>query len=169
MIKAQNNNQDRKPRQRATIQNLPVGANDDNAWTRVVIPNFIRLIMSGEQPWLIADDTIVSDLQNIWNYVYGRRVRFEVKKGTVPFDLVSFFLFQYSCGLPIFFSGCTETLRLPKQDCVPGALCCAYNLCEDRDDIHMDASELAELAKGLLANRNQFIFKGMENKHRQIG
>ena len=109
MIKAQYNNQDRKPCKRATIQTLPVGANDDNAWTRLVVPNFIRLIMSGEQPWFIGDDTIVSDLQDVWNHVYGKRVQFEVKRGTVPFDLVSFFSTQYVLLL-IFLSGYTETL-----------------------------------------------------------
>ena len=110
IVKAQDNNQERKPRKRATIQNLPVGANDDNAWTRLVIPNFIRLIMSGEQPWFIGDDTIVSDLQDVCNHVYGRRVRFEIKKGTVPFDLVSFVPSQISILLFIFFSGFTEAL-----------------------------------------------------------
>jgi hypothetical protein len=41
-----------------------------------------------------------------------------------------------------------------------------YNLREDKDDVIMDASELAKLANGLLENHDQFIFKGMENKHR---
>ena len=41
-----------------------------------------------------------------------------------------------------------------------------YDLHENKDDFEMEASELAMLAKGLLENRDQFIFKGMENKHR---
>lgn len=41
-----------------------------------------------------------------------------------------------------------------------------YNGREDQDDPEMDGAELAELAKKLSANRDQFIFKGMENEHR---
>ncbi len=80
--------QDVKSRKRATIQDLPEGANNDSAWTRLVIPNFIRLLLAGEQPWLIGDDIIISELQNIWDHVYGRKIPFTIQKGTVPFDLV---------------------------------------------------------------------------------
>lgn len=41
-----------------------------------------------------------------------------------------------------------------------------YNMREDQDDPEMDGSELAKLAKKLSANRDQFIFKGMENERR---
>jgi hypothetical protein len=41
-----------------------------------------------------------------------------------------------------------------------------YNLRKDKDDVEMECSELAKLAKWLLANREQFIFKGMENTQR---
>jgi hypothetical protein len=167
MVKARDNNQDRKPRKRATIQDLPVGANDDNAWTHLVIPNFIRLIMSGEQPWFIGDDTIVSDLQDVWNHVYGRRVRFEVKRSTVPFNLISFFSSQYSY---LFSFQAIQKLYDYQSKIVYQALCLVfnylYNLHEDKDDVIMDASKLAKLANGLLENHDQFIFKGMENKHR---
>jgi len=57
--------------------------------------------MTGEQPWFIGDDAIISDLQDVWNHVYGRKVPFEIKKATVPFDLVSFLLSIYSFS---FFS-----------------------------------------------------------------
>jgi hypothetical protein len=166
MIKTQAN-QDRKPRKRATIQSLPDGANDDNAWTRLVVPNFIHLIMAGEQPWFISDDDIISDLQEIWNHVYGRRVQFEVKKGTVPFDLVSFLLFRYSF---LFSLQAVQKLydyrsKIATQG-VNVVFTYLYYQRANQDDEEMEPSELAQLAKGLLANRDQFIFKGMENIHR---
>ena len=76
-------------RKRATIQNLPKGANEDAAWTRLVIPNFINLILAGEQPWVIVDDVIIAELQRVWDHVYGMKVKFTIEKGTVPFELVS--------------------------------------------------------------------------------
>jgi hypothetical protein len=69
------------------------GANKDNAWTRLVIPNFIRLLLTGDQPWLISDDVFISDLQKVWNFVYGKSVPFMITKGTVPFNIVS----NFSC------------------------------------------------------------------------
>ncbi len=79
-----------KPRKRATLQDLPKGANEDAAWSRLVIPNFINLVLAGEQPWMITDDFIVAELQSVWDHVYGMKVEFTIEKGTVPFDLVSF-------------------------------------------------------------------------------
>jgi len=104
IVKAQVH-QDAKPRKsRLTIQDLPDGANDDSAWSRLVVPNFIHLIMSGEQAWLIDDDVIISELQDVWNHVYGRRVRFNIKRGTVPFELVSFLLtMQFARVLRLLF------------------------------------------------------------------
>jgi hypothetical protein len=80
--------QEVKSRKRATIQNLPRGANNDAEWARLVIPNFIRLLLAGEQPWLIGDDVIISELQKVWNHVYGNKLPFTIMKGTVPFELV---------------------------------------------------------------------------------
>jgi hypothetical protein len=84
-----NTDQDAKSRKRATIQNLPEGANNDSAWTRLVIPNTIRLLLAGEQPWVIGDDVIISELQKVWDRVYGRKIPFTIKKGTVPSELIS--------------------------------------------------------------------------------
>ena len=56
----------------------------------MVIPNFLNLILAGEQPWLIADNTIISELQRVWNHVYGNRVSFTIEKKSVPFELVRY-------------------------------------------------------------------------------
>ena len=80
--------QDAKSRKRATIPDLPKGANKDGAWTRFVIPNFIRLLLVGDQPWLISDDVFISKLQKVWNHVYGKSIPFIITKGTVPFIIV---------------------------------------------------------------------------------
>ena len=78
-----------KLRKQATFQDLPKGANEDAAWTRLVIPNFINLILAGKQPWIITDDAIIAELQRVWDHIYGMKVEFTIEKGTVPFELVS--------------------------------------------------------------------------------
>jgi len=62
------------------IEDLPDSADEDHAWTRRVIPNFINIILTGEQAWLITDDTIISELQRVWNHVYGSSIPFTIEK-----------------------------------------------------------------------------------------
>jgi hypothetical protein len=77
----------------------------------LVIPNFIHLLLAGEQPWLIGDDVIISELQKVWDHVYGRKVPFTIKKGTVPFDLVSnVSCFNLFSALAQFLVGDTKSL-----------------------------------------------------------
>lgn len=104
-----NSSQDTKSRKRPTIQNLPNGANKNFAWTRLVIPNFIRLLLAGDQPWLIGDNVIISELQKVWDLVYGQELPFTIKKGTVPFDVVSTVSFQF-CSYSVCSVGSTEDL-----------------------------------------------------------
>jgi hypothetical protein len=113
MVKVKAEPSDNKSRQRASVQNLPKGANQDAAWTRLVIPNFINLILAGEQPWIITDDVIVAELQRVWDHVYGMKIEFTIEKGTVPFELVSYI--QPPCRFTYFLSDYTKALRLPKQ------------------------------------------------------
>ena len=80
--------QSENSRKRATAQKLPKGANDDAAWTRLVVPNFINAILAGEHPWVITDDIVIAKLQSIWDHVYGMKLEFTIEKGTVPFELV---------------------------------------------------------------------------------
>jgi hypothetical protein len=80
---------DTKPRKQASVQDLPKGANENTAWTRLVVPNFINVILTGEQPWVITDDVVIAELQSVWDHVYGMKVEFTIEKGTAPFELVS--------------------------------------------------------------------------------
>ena len=73
---------------RATALRLPMGANDEDAWATSVIPNFINIVLAGNHPWIITDDTIIAALQQVWDYTYGSNLEFEIKRGTVPFNLV---------------------------------------------------------------------------------
>ena len=50
---------------------------------------YTNLILASEQPWIITDDVVVAELQNIWDHVYGMQLEFAIEKGTVPFELVS--------------------------------------------------------------------------------
>ena len=90
LVKVKAEQSETKPRKRATVQDLPKDANENAAWTRVVVPNFINLILAGERPWIIADDIIIAELQRVWDHAYGMKVEFTIEKGTVPFELVSY-------------------------------------------------------------------------------
>jgi len=89
LVKVKAEQVDTKSRKRATAQDLPKGANEDTAWTRLVIPNFVNAILAGEQPWVVTDDAVIAELQSVWDHVYGMKVEFTIEKGTVPFELVS--------------------------------------------------------------------------------
>jgi hypothetical protein len=98
-VEAQTDQDGRVRSKHATNQDLPEGANKDAAWTRLVVPNFIRLLLAGEQPWLIGDDVFISELQKVWNHVYGRSLPFIITKGTASFKIVS----NLSCLLYVVF------------------------------------------------------------------
>lgn len=76
---------------------------------QLVIPNFIRLLAAGDQPWLIGDDAIISALQNVWNHVYGNKLQFTIERNTIPFDLVRF-LFTITFLLTFCLLGGTEVV-----------------------------------------------------------
>ena len=78
-----------KPRKHATVNDLPTGANKNAAWVQLVVPNPMNLILAGEHPWIIADDVIISTLQDVWDHVYGGSLEFTIERSTVPFELVS--------------------------------------------------------------------------------
>ena len=78
-----------KPRKHATVNDLPTGANKNAAWVQLVIPNFMNLILAGEHPWIIADNVIISTLQNVWDHVYSSNLEFTIEQFSVPFELVS--------------------------------------------------------------------------------
>jgi hypothetical protein len=87
MVKVKAEQFETKPRRQATIQDLQKGANEDEAWTRLVIPNVINIILAGEQPWIITDDLIITKLQHVWDHVYGQKVELIVEKGLFPLSL----------------------------------------------------------------------------------
>jgi len=79
-------------KQRAAVDRLPLGATSEDAWTRVVIPTFINVMLSGDKPWASCEADLAPTLQNVWNHTYGSKVPFKIQKGTVPFELASKFL-----------------------------------------------------------------------------
>lgn len=68
----------------------------DDAWARVVIPNFINLVLSGDKPWISCEKDILPLLQDVWDHTYGCKLIFKIHKGTVPFELVSVYSNYYS-------------------------------------------------------------------------
>lgn len=75
-------------KQRPAVNRLPKGANLNDAWAQVVVPNFINLALSGNNPWISGED-ITPLLQDIWDRTYGDRLPFTIERGTTPFELVS--------------------------------------------------------------------------------
>jgi hypothetical protein len=90
-----------KQRRRARLEELPAGANQKGAFSRKVIPLFLVLAHSGEIPWPLDERDLEPLLQDAWNKVYGQSLPFKTLKGTVPYELVLFFLSNPSLTLLI--------------------------------------------------------------------
>jgi hypothetical protein len=75
-------------KQRAALERLPPGATANNAWTRIVIPTFINLVLSEDKPWASSETDLAPVLQNVWDHTFGSKEPYEVQKGTVVFELV---------------------------------------------------------------------------------
>ncbi len=110
LVKVKSEKSDSKPRKRATVQDLAMGANEDSAWTRLVVPNFINIILADEQPWVITDGVVIAKLQLIWDHVYGMKVQFTIEKGTAPFELVSLFDTTHCTNSTYFSLGTSKAL-----------------------------------------------------------
>jgi hypothetical protein len=169
MVKLKAEQSETKSRRQATVQDLPKGANEDAAWSRLVVPNFINLILAGNQPWIITDDLIIAELQRIWDRVYGSKVEFAIEKGTVPFKLVCFVRILFETlfiPLKITQKLCDYRNKLAyKAICVTVAYIRSQLDCDDEDSVDDFSDELAEFANRLLNHdiSHAHIFKGMEN------
>ena len=98
-------------KQRPAVDRLPDGANDDDAWSRVVIPTFINLVISGDKPWISSETEVAPLLQDVWDHTYGDRLPCTIKKSTIPFELVhkSFLPFLALTFLCRLFRNCANT------------------------------------------------------------
>jgi hypothetical protein len=97
-VKAEDTKQRKK---KPTVDDLPDGANKKDTWSEVVIPTFIKLVLMGDNPWMYREVDIRPLLQEVWDYTYGDSISFEIKKGTVPYELVS--RFPLTMHMLIFF------------------------------------------------------------------
>ena len=75
-------------KQRAAIDHLPPDAIANDVWTRVVIPSFVKLILSGDNPWASSEADVAPLLQNVWDHTYGSRVPLKIERGMVALNLV---------------------------------------------------------------------------------
>jgi hypothetical protein len=112
MIKGTKGNGKTK-RKASRIEDLP--ADTRTTWQSKVVPNLLFLLLSKEQPWEVSDDNLKAALAKVCNRAYGDRVKIEIEKGKVAFELVTgwFFplylmLISFSFRLPRF---CTTTDR----------------------------------------------------------
>lgn len=110
--------QDVKPYKRASIEDLPEGANENKAWTNILLPTFLTLVLSSDNAWLYEEVDIKPVLQEAWNYTYGSRIPFIIEKNTVPYELVSRLLIIQT--LTYICLGCPEVMPVSKQPRVQG-------------------------------------------------
>ncbi len=89
---------DVKPqRKKRQLKDLPEGAEN---FTRDVIPVFLCLVFAGDVPWPLDERDIAPPLQKAWDKRYRRKIPLDIVKGSVPYELVLFFL-SLSCILLI--------------------------------------------------------------------
>lgn len=74
-------------RRAARIEDLPADAR--TTWQTTVIPNLLFIILSEEQPWEVSDDNLKSVLAKVCDHAYKNRVKIDVEKGDVAFELVT--------------------------------------------------------------------------------
>ena len=85
MIKGMKGNVKTK-RRAARIEDLPVDAR--TTWQSTVIPNLLFILLNGEQPWEVSDDNLKTALAKVCDRAYGDRVKIDVEKGKVAFELI---------------------------------------------------------------------------------
>jgi hypothetical protein len=99
-------------KQRPALDRLPDGATEDDAWTRVVVPTFINLVLSGDKPWISSEAELAPLLQDVWDHTYGDNLPFNIKKSTVPFELVCESVTPFQ--MLTFSVGRSEALPIPE-------------------------------------------------------
>lgn len=90
----------RQPRHKPKLTDLPPGANNNDLFAKFVLPNFIGIILAGDECFDILDIDISTKLAKVCKYAYGGKVKIDTNKGSVAFALV---------GLPFVTSECRLT------------------------------------------------------------
>jgi hypothetical protein len=83
------------PRGKATVADLPDGARDNKAWTRLFLATLCRYLAFYEDPWVLDDKKFKKLLQSIWDFVYGERVPYKIDIASRAFRLVSPLVLPY--------------------------------------------------------------------------
>ena len=79
----------KQQRKKAQLKDLPDGTKN---FSHNIILIFICHVHSGHVPWPLDERDIAPALQKAWDEVYRRKVPFHIMKGSVPYELVLFFL-----------------------------------------------------------------------------
>ena len=63
-------------KEKYTNAQLPAGCQDNSAWCRLFIPTCLQYLASrdSDNVWAINNDEAVSMQQNIWNFVYRKKI-----------------------------------------------------------------------------------------------
>jgi hypothetical protein len=73
-----------------TNADLPKGTLDGGGWRRTFIPSYLQYLSSREieDAWAIDDNEAASIMQNVWDFIYGARVRCEIAVAGPVFFIV---------------------------------------------------------------------------------
>ena len=76
-----------------TNSELPAGALDNGIWQQIFIPTYIQYLASqnSNDTWTISDNDVIQLIQQIWDFIYGARVKYHIKIRGPVFFLVSVF------------------------------------------------------------------------------
>jgi hypothetical protein len=149
-----------KSRKKPTINNLPDGANDDNAWTHIVIPSFLKLVVASDNPWMYKEADIKPLLQKVCNYTYGRSLTLDINKGSIPYEIVS--PFRYMVHLLTFFIQAYQKLCQYRNTFASKAIDVTFAYYRAQNDnianFTEEQKQIADWAHKLKAS-NDFIYK----------
>ncbi|KAF8444493.1 hypothetical protein L210DRAFT_848512, partial [Boletus edulis BED1] len=87
-------------RKKYNKDDLPCGITDDNMWRRKFISMLAHFASSYDHPWMIATRKLVSVKQEIWNVVYGKKIKYTEAPNGAVFQLMSTI-----CFLNVWHSG----------------------------------------------------------------
>ena len=73
--------------------------NNNDVFSKIVLPNFIRIILTGQECFDIPDADISANLTKVCKYAYGGRLKIDTDKGSIAFMLVSLFCSNMNTSL----------------------------------------------------------------------
>ena len=71
---------------------LPRGCTENNVWRAKVVSTYIQYIASQDNIWVIDDAAATLFLQQIWNHIFGTKIKAKVEPSGPIFSIVGSFI-----------------------------------------------------------------------------